>query len=200
MDNLKQPARKLPKAARREQLLETAHRLIGEIGTEGLTLGNLAERAGVSKPIAYEHFGTRAGLFIALCGAYDVRQRQAQREALGKGGDTLEGVVRIFAAAYVDCVLTMGPEYGAAFAALEGSDETTEFRQSLRDGYVAAYREGFGRVVDLPEVIATPIYTGFLGAAEAMAKDAASGRLTREQAVDGLAAIFAATLSAYRKK
>ncbi len=31
-------------------------------GTDALTLGHVAECAGVSKPIAYEHFGTRAGL------------------------------------------------------------------------------------------------------------------------------------------
>ena len=75
-------AKKLPRAERREQLLATAKAILGEEGTDALTLGYLAERAGVSKPIAYEHFGTRAGLLIAICGAYDDRQKEAQREAL----------------------------------------------------------------------------------------------------------------------
>ncbi|MHC8285601.1 helix-turn-helix domain-containing protein [Pseudomonas sp. XS1P51] len=33
-------------------------------GTDALTLATLAERAGVTKPVAYEHFRTRSGLLI----------------------------------------------------------------------------------------------------------------------------------------
>src|SRR5687767_16006033 len=56
------PAKKLSKAERRKQLLETAHVIVRDEGTDALTLGYLAERAGVTKPIAYGHFETRAGL------------------------------------------------------------------------------------------------------------------------------------------
>jgi AcrR family transcriptional regulator len=190
--------RKLPKAERREQLLETAQAILREEGTDALTLGHLAECAGVSKPIAYEHFGTRAGLLIALCSAYDQRQMLAQKEVLEAGGGTLKDVAAIFASSYVDCVLTMGPEFGAAFAALSATEETADFRQSLRRGYVARYRESFRRFVKLPEDDA--IFFGLLGAAEVLAQDAAAGRVSREGAVEALTQMFIATLERFPAK
>ncbi|WP_437925086.1 TetR family transcriptional regulator [Sorangium sp. So ce291] len=51
-------------------------------GTEALTLGHLAERAGVSKPIAYQHFETRSGHLIALARQIDDRQVAALLDAL----------------------------------------------------------------------------------------------------------------------
>ena len=59
-------AGRLAKPARREQLLDTALTLVREQGTDGLTLATLAEAAGVSRPIVYDHFGTRPELLLAL--------------------------------------------------------------------------------------------------------------------------------------
>lgn len=190
-------AKKLSKADRRAQLLETARAIIAEDCTDALTLGHLAVRAGVSKPIAYEHFGTRAGLLIALCSEYNDRQMEAQAKALAAGGETLADVSAIFATAYVNCVLDMGVELSAAFAALAATDEMAEFRQTLRDGYVSAYCRAFGRVVQLPPDKAAPVFKGFLGAAELLAEDAAQGRVGRQEAIDALSRIFTATLSIY---
>lgn len=192
--------KRLTKADRRQQLLETARHVIGDEGTDALTLGRLAERAGVSKPIAYEHFGTRAGLLIALCDAYNDRQLAAQASILEAGGDTVEAVSHIFASTYVGCVLDMGPEMGATFAALAATEETAAFRQALRDGYVERYRRAFGRLIDLDPAIADALYKGLLGAAEALAQDAAAGRLTREEAVEALTRIFSTTLKPYERK
>lgn len=188
--------KKLPKAERREQLLETAQTIIREKGTDALTLGNVAECAGVSKPIAYEHFGTRAGLLIALCSDYDRKQKQARGEVLEGSAETLADVVSVMASAYVSCVLGMGPEMGAAFAALSATEETADFRRSLREGYVAEYRKAFGRFVKLPESD-DAIFLGFLGAAEALAQDAAAGRVSPDEAIEALSRIFAGTLERY---
>lgn len=188
--------KKLPKAERREQLLETAQTIIREKGTDALTLGHVAECAGVSKPIAYEHFGTRAGLLIALCSDYDLKQKQARGEVLEEGAETLADVISVMASAYVSCVLGMGPEMGAAFAALSATEETADFRLSLREGYVAEYRKAFGRFVKLPEND-DAIFLGFLGAAEALAQDAAAGRVSPDEAVEALSRIFTGTLERY---
>ena len=190
-------SRKLPKAERREQLLETAHAIVREEGTEALALGRLAERAGVSKPIAYEHFGTRSGLLMALFNAYNDRQLDAQRDALAAGGRTLGDVARILAEAYVTCANSIGPEMGAVYAALSGTEETADFRQSVRDGYLAEYRIAFGRFVVLPAHTGNAIYSALLGAAEAASQDAAAGRTTHEDAVSALTAIFTATLGCF---
>jgi AcrR family transcriptional regulator len=49
--SLSSPSR-LSKAERRQQLLDTALAIVREEGADRLTLGHLAARAGVSKPIA----------------------------------------------------------------------------------------------------------------------------------------------------
>lgn len=192
--------KRLAKADRRQQLLETARQLIGKEGTEALTLGHLAEQAGVSKPIAYEHFGTRGGLLIALCDEYNDRQLAAQARVLDAGGDSVEAVAQIFASTYVGCVLDMGPEMGATFAALAATEETAAFRQALRDGYVERYRRAFGDLIDLDPATADALYKGLLGAAEALAQDAAAGRVTREEAVAALTRIFSMTLKPHERK
>jgi hypothetical protein len=93
----------------------------------------------------------------------------------------------------------MGPAMGAAFAALSATEETADFRQSLRRGYVERYRQAFGRLVKLPEND-DAIFLGFLGAAEALAQDAAAGRVSREGAVEALSRIFTATLERYPRR
>ncbi len=84
------PAKKLTKAERRKQLLETAHEIVRDEGTDALTLGYLAERAGVTKPIAYEHFETRAGLLVALYQEIDDRQVASLMDALKRTKPRLE--------------------------------------------------------------------------------------------------------------
>jgi AcrR family transcriptional regulator len=190
----------MPKAARREQLLDTARKIIAEEGTEALTLGHLAERAGVSKPIAYEHFGTRAGLLVALCGEYNDRQVAAREKALATGSASLDDIAGIFASTYVNCVLDIGPEIGPAFDALAASEETAAFRQSMRQGYIDEYRKGFGRLVEIPPAEGNAIFAGFLGAAEALANDAAAGRIGRAAAIDALSRIFTSTLERYPRR
>lgn len=57
---------RVPRAVRSEQLLELADRLFAERGFHGASMDELARRAGVSKPVIYDHFGSKEQLF-ALC-------------------------------------------------------------------------------------------------------------------------------------
>lgn len=186
----------MPKEQRRIQLLETASAIVRSQGTDALTLAHLAEQAGVTKPIAYEHFGTRAGLLIALYRHYDDRQIQAAKIALETNATTLEGAVAILSAAYVDCVLSAGPEFGAIAAALSATEEMDEFRQTLRDGYVDLYRQALAKFVDLPDPQARAILLGVIGAADTLSQAAASGRLSRTQAITALSRIMLGALRA----
>ena len=42
---------------RREQLLDVGRALFAERGFDGTSIEEIASRAGVSKPVVYEHFG-----------------------------------------------------------------------------------------------------------------------------------------------
>ena len=51
---------------RREQLLEIGRALFAEKGFDATSIEELAARAGVSKPIVYEHFGGKEGLYAVV--------------------------------------------------------------------------------------------------------------------------------------
>ncbi len=51
---------------RREQLLEVGRKLFAEKGFEGTSVEEIAAKAGVSKPVVYEHFGGKEGLYAVV--------------------------------------------------------------------------------------------------------------------------------------
>jgi AcrR family transcriptional regulator len=60
------PRKRLPRAERRELILESAGRLFGERGYMHVTLDQVATAAGVTKPILYRHFDSKKALYLAL--------------------------------------------------------------------------------------------------------------------------------------
>jgi AcrR family transcriptional regulator len=51
---------------RREQLLDVGRTLFAERGFEGTSVEEIAHKAGVSKPVVYEHFGGKEGLYAVV--------------------------------------------------------------------------------------------------------------------------------------
>lgn len=51
---------------RREQLIGIGRALFAERGVEGTTVEEIAARSGVSKPVVYEHFGGKEGLYAVV--------------------------------------------------------------------------------------------------------------------------------------
>ncbi len=60
------PRKKLTAAARRAQLIEVGRRAFAQKGYEATSVEEIAERAKVSKPIVYEHFGGKEGLYAVI--------------------------------------------------------------------------------------------------------------------------------------
>ena len=59
-------AARLPAARRRRQLLDVALRVFAERGFDGTSMSELAEAAGVTKPVLYQHFGSKRDLYLEL--------------------------------------------------------------------------------------------------------------------------------------
>lgn len=51
---------------RREQLLDVGRRLFARKGFEAVSVEEIASKAGVSKPVVYEHFGGKEGLYAVV--------------------------------------------------------------------------------------------------------------------------------------
>src|SRR6202050_997665 len=51
---------------RRGELLDSSRRLFAERGLDGTCVEEIAARADVSKPVVYEHFGGKEGLYAVV--------------------------------------------------------------------------------------------------------------------------------------
>ena len=59
-------SRRLPASERRAQLVDVGRAAFAEHGYEGTSVEEIAKRAKVSKPIIYEHFGGKEGLYAVV--------------------------------------------------------------------------------------------------------------------------------------
>jgi AcrR family transcriptional regulator len=51
---------------RRQQLLDISRRLFAERGLDATSIEEIAAQAGVSKPVVYEHFGSKEGIYAVV--------------------------------------------------------------------------------------------------------------------------------------
>jgi len=170
---------------RRRQLLDVSWGIIRQEGTDALTLGRLAERAGVTKPLVYGHFGTRNGLLVALYQDFDDRQNAALDAALAAGSATLAGRASVIAACYVDCVLLQGREIPGVLAALAGSPELAAVKQEYLAAFIEKCRVALAPFSG-PGGVGRAGFWAMVGAAESLSHAAATGEIAPEQARDEL--------------
>ncbi|EJM29243.1 TetR/AcrR family transcriptional regulator [Pseudomonas sp. GM25] len=186
-----QPRRRLSREDRQRQLLDMAWQLIREEGTDALTLGYLAEKAGVTKPVVYDHFTTRAGLLAALYQDFDKRQTALMDAALANAEATLSGTATVIATAYVDCVLTQGNEIPGVIAALASTPELERIKREYEAIFLEKCRNVLSPFADGAEIGQAGL-RAMLGAAEALSQAAATDEISAEQARDELLATIIA--------
>jgi AcrR family transcriptional regulator len=86
---------RLSAAARRAQLVEVGRKVFAERGFDGTSVEEIAERAKVSKPIVYEHFGGKEGLYAVIVDreVEHILSRIAQAVAEGSPRERLEAAI-----------------------------------------------------------------------------------------------------------
>ncbi len=174
-----------------------AWQIVRELGTEALTLGYLAEQAGVTKPVVYDHFASRAVLLAALYQDFDQRQTALLDQALQSAVPTLAARAGVIAESYVDCVLLQGHEIPGVIAALASSPELEAIKRDYQAIFLEKCRETL-RPFATGGIITAAGLRAMLGAAEALSHAAALGEITREQARDELCATIVAMVERAR--
>ena len=121
---------RLSGAERRLQLLAVARKVFAARGYEGASIEEIAQQAGVSKPIVYEHFGAKEGLHAAVVDREMDRlfARVTEGVSAGSPRERFEAAVVAF--------LTYAQEEPAGFAVL------------ARDSPSGTGRRGLTRVID----------------------------------------------------
>lgn len=188
------PRRRLSRDDRLRQLLDVAWQLVRDEGTDALTLGRLAELAGVTKPVVYDHFGTRAGLLAALYKDFDVRQNQVFVDAIEASEPTLEDRARVIASSYVNCILLQGREIPGVIAALSSTPELETLKRDYEVVFLGKCRDALAPFAP-SGVISQAGLRGMLGAAEALSHAAASGEVSALEAQEELLATIKAMVS-----
>src|SRR5690349_16644314 len=82
----------MPRDARRAQLLESALEVFVAQGYHAAAMDDIAERAGVSKPVLYQHFPGKLELYLALLDQSCDTIVERCREALASTEDNKQRV------------------------------------------------------------------------------------------------------------
>jgi AcrR family transcriptional regulator len=177
-------------------LLDVALAILREEGADRLTLGRLAARAGVSKPIPYEHFGTRPGLLTALYRSLDEEQANALRTALSSVQRSLQDTADVLATAYIHCSADTGGEWQALGAALSGSEAMGAVQRELLDGYVQLFTSALQPHSTLPADELQRRCVGLVGAGEALSAMMIGGHCSEQQAAEAFSSLIRGGLCA----
>ncbi|WP_069159925.1 TetR/AcrR family transcriptional regulator [Nocardia altamirensis] len=180
---------RLSKSARREQLLDAALTLVRDSGADGLSLPTLAEAAGVSRPIVYDHFGTRPGLLLALYRRLDERHRAVTTQALSTAEPSAAGIARVISAAYFACATDM-PEFNAVSAALKGDPEMEAIQHDMYASYTDLMATALAPYSSLTADALRLHCVGALGAAEAIAAELNRERASTDDAITALTGLI----------
>jgi AcrR family transcriptional regulator len=173
---------KMRKGERREQLLAVAWTIIENGGVDTLTLGRLAEQAGVTKPVVYDHFDSRSALLVSLYREFDAQQTQKLMLSLGSAEATLRGQAAAIAQSHVDCVVEHGRDLAGILGALEGSPALEQLKHETEMAYLELCRSALSNFAHSGDVSPTAM-TALLGAAEALSHAASRHLLPAEEAL-----------------
>ena len=107
-------ASRLPRDQRRVQLLDAASEVFTTRGYHAAAMDDIAETAGVSKPVLYQHFGSKLELYLALLDSSCDSLVEVVEEAIGSTADNAD---RVFAAmgAFYEFVSSASGEFRFVF-------------------------------------------------------------------------------------
>jgi len=98
-------SRRLGASERREQLVSTAQRLFAERGYRATTMEDIANAAGVTKPLLYQHFESKRALYLELVAQVSTELLHGLRSAYDRAKGPREKVENGFRA-YFELIVT----------------------------------------------------------------------------------------------
>ena len=161
---------RLPRPARREQLLGAALEVFVAQGYHAAAMDDIADAAGVSKPVLYQHFPSKLELYLALLDEHTEAMVAAVQVAMDETDDNKARV-----AGTIDAYFRFVDEDGGAFRLVFESDlvNQPEVRERV-DGVTIACADAIsGAIRDdagLPKDQARLLAVGLVGMAQVAAR------------------------------
>lgn len=145
------PARMAPQE-RRKSILAAASELFAEVGYQRCRMSDVAARLGVTEPVVFQNFGSKAALYAAVLEQAADAMCTMLRSAVDEAGSVSTVLAEMLAPAHFDQMHALGSP-GALFA--DAVALTSE------PGAAAAARKGLGKVAKaLAELLAAGQTTG----------------------------------------
>jgi len=131
------PVQRLTAGRRRQQLFAVALRLFAERGFRATTMEDIAEAAGVTKPLVYQHFSSKRGLYLELVDsvAKDL-VAEIEKATATAGGPRRE--VELGFAAYFHMVVTHEAAFRLLYGRNDGDEELGEALRRVEDAIAGA--------------------------------------------------------------
>jgi AcrR family transcriptional regulator len=129
LDTAQSGARRLTGEQRRQQLVEVAASLFSERGYRSTTMDDVAEAAGVTKPLLYQHFSSKKALYLELVEEIAHRMLAAIAEATSRAEGPRQKV-EYSLEAYFNLVVSDTSSFQLLYDRDHGGDE--ELGRSVR--------------------------------------------------------------------
>lgn len=161
---------RMPRSARRAQLLDAAREIFVAQGYHAALMDDIAERAGISKPVLYQHFPSKLELYLALLDEHVADLVGRVRAALDSTTDNRERVRRSIGT-YFDFVAGEGAAYRLVFETdLRNEPAVRDRVEAALDTVVVAIAETIAQDTGVEAAEARLLSVGLAGLAEVSAR------------------------------
>ncbi len=191
IEDTPQRAGRLPRTARRRQLLDAALSVFVAQGYHAAAMDDIADRAGVSKPVLYQHFPGKRDLYLALLDESAAALMDAVRTAMLSTTDN-KARVRATVSAYYEFVEDKNGAFRLVFESdLIGEPEVRDRLEAVERQCANAVAAVIAEDTGLPEPEAQLLGAGLAGIAQVTARTWAAGGepLPKDQAIDLVASL-----------
>lgn len=175
---------RMPRSQRRAQILDAAQQVFVESGYHLAVMDEIADRAGVSKPVLYQHFPSKLELYLALIDAFTDEMLGLLRDALAATNDNKARVMATIAT-YFEYVSQEGGSYRLIFESdLRNEPEVSSRLEGFSVACAAAMAEVISADTSLSAEDAHLLGMALTGMAQIAARDwlAQGGPVPREEA------------------
>jgi AcrR family transcriptional regulator len=190
---------RLPRPARRQQLLRAAQEVFVANGYHAAAMDDIAERAGVSKPVLYQHFPSKLDLYVALLDQHAQMLESRVRAALEGTEDNHDRVFNCVRA-YFDFVEDPGGAFRLVFESdLRNEPAVRERVERSLQRSVEAIADTIARDTGLDRADAELLSCGLAGVAEISARWwlTSADRVPRQRAIELIQALAWRGISSY---
>ncbi|WP_228281793.1 MULTISPECIES: TetR/AcrR family transcriptional regulator [Brevibacterium] len=169
------PQQRLPRDQRRDQLVGVARSVFATRGYRTTSMDMIAEAAGVSKPVLYQHFDSKQDLYLALIDSSAALLDSRLAEALGSTTDPHEQVHATYRA-YFDFVVSHREEFVIIFNSDVYEPKAEQKLRALRESSATRVVSALKNFARLSDDEAQLLCRALIGTAEVVVKQIDSHR------------------------